>query len=106
MKKLLTLVLLACSLPVLAESNAGTNRASAQLRISITVVETLQVQSVTPTADGVEYRGVTNMKSAYLGGQLVTFGKPGAFTVVVPSTTSNDASLFADGPSYVTVASP
>lgn len=104
MKKLLAILLLASCLPALAESQVGSGSASARIMISITVLPSMNIQSITPVEGGLEYRGVTNMRNASLGGTYVTFDKPGPFVKIVPAVT-NTATV--DGlSSYEYVASP
>ena len=105
MKKLLLALFFAVSLAAHAQT---TTRATAQLQISIVIPPTLDVRSATPVEGGTQYSGVTNLKSAYLGGQLVTFGKPGPFSVFVPSASSlqTERTLFTDGASYTTITAP
>lgn len=103
MKKLLALLLLAFCLPVLAESQAGVGRATASLNISITILPTMRIDTITPVAEGLEYRGYTNMKNATFAGTYVTFGRPGNFVKVVPAGSSSST---MDGPSYDVVSAP
>jgi len=79
------LVISALSLSVAAESSIGPRTATASLTISITVPPVLRIDSVTPVAGGLEYRGFTNLRSAMLGGVECNFAKPGPFVVVVPA---------------------
>ena len=81
MKHLFLFLLALCMGPAFAQS--GTSQAQATLMVRIVIPPIMEVKSVKQTPEGVEYSGYTNMREATLGGQYVTFAKPGPFTVLV-----------------------